>query len=240
VPPNSVRRFPLIGLVALYWDIGRSVVERQRRHKWGDRVIDFLAKDLGKSFPGMAGFSRPNIYRMRAFYLGYAVQAEIVSQAARQLPPAVLKELAGELEGQNVPPSVAVVPWGHNAILINKVKNPILRLWYARKTLEYGWSRAILTYHIERKLHEHEGKAQTNFQQTLPPPQSDLAQQILKDPYNFDFLTLRTDALERELETGLLDHIQKFLLELGVGFAFVGRQVHVEVDGEDYYLDLLL
>jgi len=250
-------------LVALYWDIGRSVVERQRRHKWGDGVIDLLAKDLGKSFPGMAGFSRPNLYRMRAFYLGYADQAAIVSQAvrqltesspdgsgegtsaivsqaARQLAPAVLKELAGELEGQNVPSSAAGVPWGHNALLINKVKNPILRLWYARKTIEYGWSRAILTYHIERNLHEHEGKALTNFQQTLPPPQSDLAQQVLKDPYNFDFLTLRTDAHERDLEKGLLDHIQKFLLELGVGFAFVGRQVHLEVDGEDYYLDLLL
>jgi len=250
-------------LVALYWDIGRAVVERQRRHKWGDRVIDLLAKDLGKSFPGMAGFSRPNLYRMRAFYLGYADQAEIVSQAARQLAestpcvsnkgtsaivsqaarqlaPVVFKELAGELEGQNVPPSAAGVPWMHNAILINQVKDPILRLWYARKIIEYGWSRAILTYHIERNLHEHEGKALTNFQQTLPPPQSDLAQQVLKDPYNFDFLTLRGDAYERELEKGLLDHIQKFLLELGVGFAFVGRQVHLEVDGEDYYLDLLL
>ncbi len=156
------------------------------------------------------------------------------------LPHAVLKQLGAELDGKNVPASVATLPWGHNVLLLQKIKNTLLRLWYARKVMEHGWSRAILTYHIERNLHEHEGKALTNFQQTLPPPQSDLAQQVLKDPYNFDFLTLRTGAHERELEKGLLDHIQKFLLELGVGFAFVGRQVHLEVDGEDYYLDLLL
>jgi len=250
-------------LVALYWDMGRSLVERQRRHKWGDGVIDRLARDLMREFPATAGFSEHNLYRMRAFYLGYAEEGAIVAQAVLELPAdsakdsskassikvaqavlllpgVILKQLGAELDGKNVPASVATLPWGHNVLLLQKIKNPLLRLWYARKAMEHGWSRAILTYHIERNLHEHEGRALTNFQQTLPPPQSDLAQQVLKDPYIFDFLTLRTDAHERELETGLLDHIQKFLLELGVGFAFVGRQVHLEVDGDDYYLDLLL
>jgi predicted nuclease of restriction endonuclease-like (RecB) superfamily len=250
-------------LIVLYWETGRSIVERQRQYQWGDQVMDRLSRDLQTEFPGIAGLSRRNLYRMRAFYLGYTEERPIVPQAVARLPAsakrapskgdseilpqhvaqlsaAVRDQLGGELDGRSLPGSVAAIPWGHNAILIEKIKDPILRLWYARKTLQHGWSRAILTYHLERNLHEHEGRALTNFQQTLPPPQSDLAQQVLKDPYNFDFLTLRVDALERELEKGLLDHIQKFLLELGVGFAFVGRQVHLEVDGEDYYLDLLL
>jgi predicted nuclease of restriction endonuclease-like (RecB) superfamily len=124
-------------------------------------------------------------------------------------------------------------------VLLAKLKTPLIRLWYAHKTIEHGWSRAVLTHHIETQLHKREGKAVTNFQRTLPPPQSDLAEQTLKDPYNFDFLTIRSDAHERDLEQGLLDHIQKFLLELGVGFAFVGRQYHMEISGQDYYLDLL-
>jgi predicted nuclease of restriction endonuclease-like (RecB) superfamily len=144
-----------------------------------------------------------------------------------------------ELDGQNLPQPVAEIPWGHNVWLLEKISNPILRLWYAHKTIEHGWSRAVLTHHIETQLHKREGKAVTNFKRTLPPPQSDLAEQTLKDPYNFDFLTLHSDAHERDLEKGLLDHIQKFLLELGVGFAFVGRQYHMEISGKDYYLDLL-
>jgi predicted nuclease of restriction endonuclease-like (RecB) superfamily len=144
-----------------------------------------------------------------------------------------------ELGGQNLPQPVAEIPWGHNVLLLEKISTPILRLWYAHKAIEHGWSRAVLTHHIETQLHKREGKAVTNFQRTLPPPQSDLAEQTLKDPYNFDFLTIRSDAHERDLEQGLLDHIQKFLLELGVGFAFVGRQYHMEISGQDYYLDLL-
>ena len=134
---------------------------------------------------------------------------------------------------------MASLPWGHNLVLLHKLKDRATRLWYAGAAIEHGWSRAVLTVQIETKAHQRMGKAQTNFAQTLPPPQSDLAQQVLKDPYTFDFLTLGADARERELEQGLVEHIQKFLLELGVGFAFVGRQVHLEVAGEDYYLDLL-
>jgi predicted nuclease of restriction endonuclease-like (RecB) superfamily len=249
-------------LIAFYWETGRSLVEHQRKHRWGDQVIQRLADDLQREFPGIAGLSQQNLYRMRAFYLGYSRQgtifpqavgklrapaanskkaiSKIFPQAVGKLPATAIEQLQAELSGEDVPPSVAAIPWGHNSILIEKIKDPILRLWYARKAVEHGWSRAILTYHIERNLHEREGQALTNFKQTLPPPQSDLAQQVLKDPYNFDFLTLRTDAHERDLETGLLDHMQKFLVELGVGFAFVGRQVHLAVSGQDYYLDLLL
>jgi predicted nuclease of restriction endonuclease-like (RecB) superfamily len=134
---------------------------------------------------------------------------------------------------------VAEIPWGHNALLIQKLKDPAERLWYARKTIEHGWSRSILDHQIDSGVYRRQGKAVTNFERTLPPAQSDLAQQVLKDPYNFDFLTLGEDARERHLERGLLEHIRQFLLELGVGFAFVGSQVHLEVGGEDFYIDLL-
>jgi predicted nuclease of restriction endonuclease-like (RecB) superfamily len=144
-----------------------------------------------------------------------------------------------ELDGKNPPPSVCTLPWGHNLVLLHKLKDTLLRLWYAHKATEHGWSRAVLTHQIETSLHKREGKAVTNFKDTLPAPQSELAQQTLKDPYNFEFLALTGDAREHELEQGLLNHIQKFLLELGVGFAFVGRQYHMEVEGEDYYFDLL-
>lgn len=154
-------------------------------------------------------------------------ESEIGAQAVRQLTAAI------------PPEPMASLPWGHNIVLLQKLKSISDRLWYARKAVEHGWSRAVLTHHIEAQLHQREGKAVTNFQRTLPPMQSDLAEQTLKDPYNFDFLTLGSAARERDLELGLLDHIQKFLLELGVGFAFVGRQFHLEIGGQDYYLDLL-
>ena len=226
-------------LIALYWDIGKALVVRQLRHKWGDRVIDRLAEDLAREFPEMKGFSRHNLYRMSAFYLAYSEEVLIVAQPVLQLPQSMVKQLVAELEEKNLPQAVGEIPWGHNVMLLQKLRDPLLRLWYARKTIEHGWSRAMLVHQIETSLHKREGRAITNFQRTLPPPQSDLAQQTLKDPYNLDFLTLSADAREHELEKGLLDHIQKFLLELGVGFAFVGRQYHIEVDSEDFYIDLL-
>jgi predicted nuclease of restriction endonuclease-like (RecB) superfamily len=135
--------------------------------------------------------------------------------------------------------AAAQLPWFHNCILLDKVKNREERLWYIRQAIEHGWSRNVLVIHIESGLYRRQGKAVTNFQATLPPPQSDLAQQLLKDPYNFDFLTLTTEAHERDLEQGLIGHLRSFLLELGVGFAFVGSQVPLEVGGEDFKLDLL-
>jgi predicted nuclease of restriction endonuclease-like (RecB) superfamily len=144
-----------------------------------------------------------------------------------------------ELGMVKLPQAVAEIPWGHNVVLMEKLRDLAERLWYAQQTIVYGWSRAILVHHIESNLYRRQGKAVTNFRATLPPPQSDLARQIVKDPYNFDFLALGPEARERDLEEGLLTHIRRFLLELGSGFAFVGQQMHLEVDGEDFYIDLL-
>lgn len=201
-------------MVLLYWNIGRDILRCQHREGWGAKVVERLAGDLRAEFPEMHGFSRANLLSMRAFAEAYVDES-------------IVQQLVGQL------------PWGHNVLLLAKVKNAEQRLWYAQQTLEHGWSRAVLAVQIETDAHSRQGKALTNFKQTLPPPQSDLAQQALKDPYTFDFLTLSAEARERELEQGLVDQIQKFLLELGVGFAFVGRQVHLDVGGEDYYLDLL-
>ena len=237
-------------LIRLHWDIGREIVQRQEREGWGTRVIDCLAADLQKAFPGLAGFSRTNIHRMRAFYLAYAKGLTIVPQAVGQLMTAIVPQVVGQLQGQpavSVPPldgailpqPVAELPWGHNVVLLEKLRDPEKRLWYAQKVVQHGWSRAVLVHQIELDLYGREGQAITNFHETLPPVQSDLAQQILKDPYVFDFLTLTDEAKERELQRGLLEHLRDFILELGVGFAFVGSQYHLEVAEKDYYIDLL-
>ena len=226
-------------LISLYWDIGKIIAAAQQTEGYGKQVVQRLAVDLQTEFPGMAGFSPQNVWYMRSFYLAWTKELPKLQQPVGESAVNILPQLVGDLAGSNLPQPVAEIPWGHNLVLLAKLKPPVLRLWYARKTVEHGWSRAVLTHHIETQLHKREGKAVTNFQNTLPPAQSDLAKQTLKDPYNFDFLTLRSDAHERDLEQGLLDHVQKFLLELGVGFAFVGRQYHLEISGQDYYLDLL-
>jgi predicted nuclease of restriction endonuclease-like (RecB) superfamily len=214
-------------LIELYWGIGRSIVERQRVEGWGKAIVERLAGDLQREFPGVSGFSRNNIWYMRAFYLAWTEDIRDLQQPV------------GEMGGANLPQAVREIPWGHNIQLFTKLKDPVQRLWYAQQTIANGWSRSMLEHWIESGLHKRQGKAITNFKNTLPPPQSDLAAQAIKDPYSFDFLTLRTDAAEREIEKGLIDHIRKFLIELGAGFAFVGQQYHLEVDGEDFYLDLL-
>ncbi|MCL4692081.1 MAG: DUF1016 family protein [Candidatus Hydrogenedentes bacterium] len=225
-------------LIALYWHIGGSIVERQRAEGWGKAVVERLSRDLEKEFPGVAGFSAGNIWRMRAFYLAWT--EEFLVQAARETgKKAKLAQPARELDNPNPPEPVSEIPWFHNVVLVEKLKDPAARLWYARQTVANGWSRAMLTHWIESGLHKRQGKAVTNFKAALPAPQSDLAAEVVRDPYNFDFLTLRADAAERDLERGLIDHIRRFLLELGSGFAFVGQQVHLEVDGEDFYIDLL-
>jgi predicted nuclease of restriction endonuclease-like (RecB) superfamily len=210
-------------LITLYWELGRMIVEAQEAHRWGDQILIQLSNDLQAAFPGVSGYSRANLYRIRAFYLAYRKPGEIVAQPVRQ----------------SVPQPVAQIPWGHNVTLLEKIKDTDTRLWYARATVENGWSRNVLAMQIESGLHERQGQAISNFSQTLPPEQSDLAQALLKDPYNFDFLTLSDAANEREVERGLLEQIRKFLLELGNGFAFVGSQYPLQVDGKDYYLDLL-
>ncbi len=201
-------------LILLYWHIGREILERQRVAGWGAKVIERLAADLHREFPGMTGFSRTNLLYMRAF-------AEAWSE----------KTFVQQVVGQ--------IPWGHNLRILDLLKIPQEREWYIRQAIKHGWSRNVLVHQIESGLHRRQGKALTNFKATLPALQSELAQQVLKDPYNFDFLTLSEDARERELESGLLEHLRKFLLELGVGFAFVGSQYPLEVGGEDFKIDLL-
>ena len=216
-------------LLTLYWNIGRAIVERQEVEGWGARVIDALGDEVQRAFPGVGGFSRANIYRMRAFYAAFpreTSETEIVAQAARQFT-------------EGLPDGVFDLPWWHQVVLFQRLKDPALRAWYARAAVESGWSRAVLLVQIDTRLHEREGAAITNFARTLPPVRSDLAQQTLKDPYVFDFLTLARDAQERELEAGLVAHVERFLMELGVGFAFVGRQVHLRVGEQDFYVDLL-
>ena len=208
-------------LIKLHWWIGSEIVKKQEIEGWGSQVIDRLCKDVQISLPGLKGFSRSNVFYMRTFYSSYAK----------------VQQAVGQME---VPPDYCLnIPWGHNVILINKVKNPDEREWYARRAVENGCSRSILEMWIETELYHRQGKAPNNFQKALPSPYSDLAEQVIKDPYCFDFLTLVDEAREKEIEDGLITHLQKFLLELGNGFAFVGRQVPLRVGNEDFYLDLL-
>ncbi len=234
-------------LVWLYWQIGHRIAQQQAKEGWGAGVIPRLAADLHAEFPELEGFSERNIKRMLAFAREYPTLCPIVPQPAALLPegnatpnmPQAAAQMPQDASFPILQQLAAKLPWFHHVILMEKVKDRSTRVWYMQHAIEHGWSRAVLTVQIETQAHKRAGKAVTNFTQTLPPPQSDLAQQVLKDPYTFDFLTLSAEARERELEQGLTEHIQKFLVELGVGFAFVGRQVHLEVGGEDYYLDLL-
>jgi predicted nuclease of restriction endonuclease-like (RecB) superfamily len=201
-------------LVLLYWQIGREILIQQDAQGWGARVIDRLSQDLRLAFPGMKGFSARNLKYMRAF--------------AEAWP-----------DEQFVQQVVAQLPWGHNVRLLDRIADHVEREWYARKAIENGWSRNILVHQIDTNLMQRLGSAQSNFERTLPAPQSELAQQLLKDPYIFDFLGLGEEAHERDLERALLEHLRAFLLELGMGFAFVGNQYHLEIGGQDFYLDLL-
>jgi predicted nuclease of restriction endonuclease-like (RecB) superfamily len=201
-------------LVMLYWHIGKEILHRQQEQGWGSKVIARAAKDLKREFPDVTGLSERNLKYMKAFADAYQ-DKEFVQQL------------------------VAQIPWGHNVRLLDKVKDLAQRRWYIQQTIINGWSRTLLEMQIESDLYNRQGDAVTNFERTLPQPQSDLAQQLIKDPYNFDFLTLRKGALERDLEAGLVTHIRDFLLELGVGFAFLGSQYPITVDDKEYRIDLL-
>lgn len=201
-------------LILLYWSIGRDILARQQAEGWGTKVIDRLAADLRRAFPEMTGISARNLKYMRAFAEAWPAE-EFVQQVAAQLP------------------------WGHNIHLLDALRSPGEREWYARQAIRNGWSRNVLVHQIEGGLISRQGSALTNFSRTLPAEQSELAQQIIKDPYSFDFLSLGPDMQERDLERGLIEHLRSLILELGKGFAFVGSQYHLEVGGQDYYLDLL-
>lgn len=201
-------------LITLYWELGKEILRRQSSQGWGAKVIERLARDLRAAFPDMKGFSRANLLYMRAFAEAWP-DSEIVQQAVGQLP------------------------WGHNILLMTKLKDREWRLAYAQKAIEHGWSRNVLGIHIESQRLEREGLAVTNFELRLPKPQSDLARESLKDPYRLDFLGLSAEAREREIEGALVKHVTQFLLELGAGFAFVGRQLLLTVGGDEFFLDLL-
>lgn len=201
-------------LVLLYWQVGREIRARQGAAGWGAKVIERLSHDLRLAFPEMKGFSRTNLLYMRAFAEAWPNEAFV-------------QQVVGQ------------IPWGHNVRILDAVSDHAQREWYIRQTIENGWSRNVLVHQIETRLFERQGKAVTNFASALPSPQSELAQQTLKDPYNFDFLSLSKEAHERGLEQGLVGHIRQFLLELGAGFSFVGSQYHLEVGGQDFYIDLL-
>ncbi len=222
-------------LIRLYWDIGALIHTRQQQQGWGAAVIPHLARDLHNELPEEKGFSERNIKRMLAFYREYA-DLDFVPQAVAQIEADPKVPQAAALFSSEL---ILALPWGHHAELMSKVKDPATRLWYARAAIENGWSRSILLMQIESAAHQRLGNATSNFALRLPAPDSDLVQQTLKDPYLFDFLTLATGFHERELETGLIAHLEKFLLELGQGFAFVGRQYHLDIGEQDFYIDLL-
>ncbi len=202
-------------LIALYWQIGADIVNLQQTQGWGSAVVEQMAKDLKTAHPKVTGFSRTNLFAMRQFYSFFVPQYQIVPQPVGQ------------------------IPWGHIRMLLAKTKTIETALFYAQECVVHGWSRDMLGLQIEQKLHERLGNAPTNFNQTLPMPQSSLAQQTLKDPYVFDFLDLTAKAQERDVEHQLVNQITKFLLELGKGFAFIGRQYPMAVNDKDYFLDML-
>ena len=201
-------------LLQLYWRLGSTILLRQQQQSWGTRVIDRLATDLRAAFPDMRGLSRSNLFYMRAM-------------AAAWSPEAIVQQPVGQL------------PWGHVTVLLDKLSEQQQRDWYAAGAVEHGWSRNVLIHQIATGLHRRLGAAPSNFAARLPAPDSELAQQLTRDPYVLDFLDLSDPVSERDLETALLSHVQQFLLELGTGFAFLGRQYHLKVDGDDFYIDLL-
>lgn len=202
-------------VIGLYLHIGKTLSNQVASAGWGDQVVERLAKDLRAAFPDMKGFSRTNVFYMRQVYEAWAGSDASVQQL------------------------VGRIPWGHHLVLLAKLDKFEQRAFYLRQAVAHGWSRAVLTVQIESRLYGRQGKAVSNFSRTLPKPQSDLAQETIKDPYLFDFLTLTADAREREFEQGLINHVEKFLLELGVGFAFVGRQVDLEIGNQEFRIDLL-
>lgn len=201
-------------MICLYWNIGKAILNKQAEEGWGSKVIDRISKDINDAFPDMSGFSPRNIKYMRKF-------AEVWN------------------DYEFMQRTAAQIPWRSNILLMDKLSNQDERVWYAQKTLENGWSRDVLALQVESRLIERSGKSVNNFPIALPPADSDMADQIFKDPYLFDFLGTDVPRREIEIERKLTEHIQQFLLELGQGFAFVGRQVHLEVGGQDFYLDLL-
>ena len=209
-------------LLRLYWQIGKAIVEKQAKAKWGDGFLQTLSADLCKEFPTMKGFSYRNLKSIRQWYLFYNQEFLIRKQLVSQLETSLFS-----------------IPWGHHIMIMQRCKSIQEALFYVHKTIENHWSRSVLEHQIALNLYARQGKAITNFQQQLPATASDLAQELTKDPYVFDFLSMTEGYTEKELQQYLEDHMTKFLLELGKGFCFYGKQVHINVGGDDFYIDLL-
>ena len=209
-------------LLHLYWRIGKDIVQKQEQTQWGDGFLQTLSRDLQEAFPTMKGFSYRNLKYIRQWYLFYNQENIIGKQLVSQLEMTLFN-----------------IPWGHHIMIIQRCKNISEALFYVNKIIENHWSRSVLEHQLGLNLYDREGKAITNFKQQLPAIQSDLAQQLTKDPYIFDFLTLTKPYTEKELQNYLEENMTKFLLELGKGFCFYGKQVHIDVGGDDFYIDLL-
>jgi predicted nuclease of restriction endonuclease-like (RecB) superfamily len=214
--------------IRLYHEIGQEILTRQNKEGWGAKVIQQASTDLQIAFPDMRGFSVRNLLYMRLF-AEQCPHLQFVQQSAAQLKSSLKK-------GQQ---SAAQLPWFHIVILLTKLSDKTLREWYAIRAIQEGWSRDVLESQIKSQLHRRKGKAITNFSKRLEPTQAGLAQEILKDPYHFDFTGLSEQAHERDIENALVRHITRFLLELGSGFAFVGKQVRLEIEGDEFFIDLL-
>lgn len=214
-------------MLELYWHIGKDIVNRQQYSKWGEGLLRQMSIDLKKTFPDMSGFSETNLKTMRLWYRFYT---EAVNG----------QQVVDELSSDDIIRLITMIPWGHNQRIIFKCKDVREAIFYVQCTIENNWSRDVLEHQIESRLYERKGKAITNFKDKFPVAASDLAIQTLKDPYSFDFLTMRDDYDERALEEALVDQITQFLLELGTGFSYVGRQVHLQVGEREFYIDLLL
>lgn len=225
-------------LLDLYWILGEDIVKNQEQHSWGDAFIKSLAKDLQKEFPDMKGFSETNIKYIRRWYLFYMKGLQGVAEIENNDSNSKGLQPVAQFD-ERVINHVKQIPWGHNQRIINKCKTIDEAIYYVDKTIENGWSRNVLVHQIESGLYGREGKSITNFEKRLPALQSDLAKQTLKDPYNFDFLTIREGYDERELQKELVDKISDFLLELGEGFAYIGKEYHLNINGDDFYIDLL-
>lgn len=218
-------------LIALYWHMGRTIVQRQSVSGWGMATVERLAHDLRREFPLLEGFSPRNIWRMRAFFLAWTEVRDELTQAVSEL------RLAQSRKGPPAP--LDALPWGHNILLLQRLERREERLWYAEQASKLGWSRSALESQVAKRAHARRGRATTNFTRALPRGQSRRAQLALKDPYSFDFLTIGRETHERTTERALLEHMREFLLELGAGFAFIGSQVKLVVGDADYFVDLL-
>ena len=237
-------------LLQFYWELGADIVEKQATAKWGDGFLKQLSIDLSSEFSDMKGFSLSNLKYIKQWHLFYLQEIEKSQQAVGQFSSQALlhseksfaQQSVSQFEpkiGQQAVAQLTQIPWGHNIAIISKCKHLDEAIFYVQKTIQNSWSRSVLIHHIESDLFKREGKAINNFKATLPEPQSDLAIETLKDPYNFDFLTLTEKHNEKELEDSLINHVTHFLLELGAGFSYLGKQYKLEVSGDEFFIDLL-